>query len=205
MGLRAGVLSVVRPAGRDLLLNGIRDRLRNEAERFIPMKTLVVGLGNPILGDDGVGWRVAEEVKRQLTSPAPRLRHPSQGGRGDVGEGGNIDVDCLSLGGISLMERLIGYERAILIDAFISEKESGAITVSKLSELPDYSAFHITSVHDTSLQNAIKLGKSLGAKLPDDVTVVGISAKYVYDFSEELSQTVSESVPKATQIVINML
>lgn len=164
------------------------------------MKTLVVGLGNPILGDDGVGWRVAEEVKHQLTSPSPRRRQPSRAGRGD-----DVDVDCLSLGGISLMERLIGYERAILIDAFISEKECGAITVSKLNELPDYSAFHITSVHDTSLQNAIKLGKSLGAKLPDDVTVVGISAKYVYDFSEELSQPVSESVSKATKIVINML
>lgn len=164
------------------------------------MKTLVVGLGNPILGDDGVGWRVAEEVKHQLTSPSPRRRQPSRSGRGD-----DVDVDCLSLGGISLMERLIGYERAILIDAFISEKECGAITVSKLNELPDFSAFHITSVHDTSLQNAIKLGKSLGAKLPDDVTVVGISAKYVYDFSEELSPPVSESVSKATKIVINML
>lgn len=169
------------------------------------MKTLVVGLGNPILGDDGVGWRVAEEVKHQLTSPSPPSPLPPGEGCRRRGEGNVVDVDCLSLGGISLMERLIGYERAILIDAFISETECGAITVSKLSALPDYSAFHITSVHDTSLQNAIKLGKSLGAKLPDDVTVVGISAKYVYDFSEELSQPVSESVSKATKIVINML
>lgn len=151
------------------------------------MKTIVIGLGNPILGDDGVGWCVAEELRQQIK---PEMK---------------VDVDCLSLGGISLMERLIGYERAILIDAFISEQEPGSITVSKLSELPNYSAFHIASVHDTSLQNAIKLGKSLGAKLPDDVTVVGISAKYVYDFSEELSQPVSNSVQKATKIVINML
>lgn len=151
------------------------------------MKTLVIGLGNPILGDDGVGWRVAEEIKHRIDADL------------------HVDVDCLSLGGISLMERLIGYERAILIDALISEEDTGTITISKLSELPDYSAFHITSVHDTSLQNAIKLGKSLGAKLPDDVTVIGISAKSVYDFSEELSQPVSESVPKATEIVINML
>ena len=35
-------------------------------------RMLVVGLGNPILGDDGVGWRVAEEVKRQLPSPFQR-------------------------------------------------------------------------------------------------------------------------------------
>mgnify|MGYP000527665070 CR=1 FL=1 len=151
------------------------------------MKTIVIGLGNPILGDDGVGWRVAEEVRHQVD---PCMQ---------------IDVDCLSLGGLSLMEHLIGYERVILIDAFISNQEAGSITVSKLSELPNYSAFHITSVHDTSLQNAIKLGKSLGAKLPADVTVVGICAKYVYDFSEELSQPVSDAVQKATKIVINML
>lgn len=151
------------------------------------MKTIVIGLGNPILGDDGVGWRVAEEV-RQSIDP-----------------GMQVDVECLSLGGLSLMEHLIGYERVILIDAFISDEEPGSIHVSKLSELPNYSAFHITSAHDTSLQDAIKLGKSLGAKLPVDVTVVGITANYVYDFSEELSQPVRNSVQKATKIVINML
>jgi hydrogenase maturation protease len=151
------------------------------------MKTIVIGLGNPILGDDGVGWRVAEEVRQAID---PCLQ---------------VDVECLSLGGLSLMEHLIGYERVILIDAFISDEEPGSIHVSKLSELPNYSAFHITSAHDTSLQDAIKLGKSLGAKLPVDVTVVGITAKYVYDFSEELSQPIRDSVQKATKIVINML
>jgi hydrogenase maturation protease len=151
------------------------------------MKTIVIGLGNPILGDDGVGWRVAEEV-RQAIDPCMQ-----------------VDVECLSLGGLSLMEHLIGYERVILIDAFISDEEPGSIHVSKLSELPNYSAFHITSAHDTSLQDAIKLGKSLGAKLPVDVTVVGITANYAYDFSEELSQPVRNSVQKATKIVINML
>lgn len=43
------------------------------------MKTVVIGLGNPILGDDGVGWKVAEEVKRQI--PLPRLRNLSPTGR----------------------------------------------------------------------------------------------------------------------------
>jgi hydrogenase maturation protease len=151
------------------------------------MKTIVIGLGNPILGDDGVGWCVAEEIRVKVASKP------------------EVHVECLSLGGLSLMEHLIGYERVILIDAFISDEEPGSIRVSKLSELPNYSAFHITSAHDTSLQDAIKLGKSLGAKLPDDLTVVGISAKYVYDFSEELSRPVSEAVQKATKIVINLL
>jgi len=151
------------------------------------MKTIVIGLGNPILGDDGVGWKVAEEVKQQLVPDSP------------------VDVDFLSLGGISLMEHLIGYEHAILIDAVKSDQAIGSIMVSRLSEIPDYSAFHIASAHDTSLQNALKLGKSMGVSLPKDVIVVGIATDYIYDFSESLSPPVARAVPKATEIVINLL
>ena len=35
------------------------------------MKTLIVGLGNPILGDDGIGWKVAEEVCKNLPKDMP--------------------------------------------------------------------------------------------------------------------------------------
>ena len=56
------------------------------------MQILVIGLGNPILGDDGVGWRVVEEIARK-TANKP-----------------DIEVDCVSLGGLSLMERITGFE-----------------------------------------------------------------------------------------------
>lgn len=160
--------------------------MQKEAE-LNPMKTLVVGLGNPILGDDGVGWKVAEEVKQRLPLDMPAA------------------VDCLSLGGISLMERLIGYDHAILIDAFALDEPIGSILVLKLSDLPNYSAFHTTNTHDTSLQNAIELGKAMGAKLPDDVAVVGIATKHIYEFSEELSPPVADAVPQAAKIVLDIL
>ncbi|MBN2118388.1 MAG: hydrogenase maturation protease [Anaerolineales bacterium] len=160
------------------------------------MKTLVVGLGNPILGDDGVGWKIAEEVKKLLPSPPAPLPE---------GEGSLVDVDFLSLGGISLMEHLIGYERAILIDAIASDQEPGSVIVTKLSELPDYSALHTTSAHDTSLQNALKLGKGLGANLPEELVVVGIATNRVYDFSEELSVPVAKAVPEAAKTVLDLL
>jgi hydrogenase maturation protease len=151
------------------------------------LKILIVGLGNPILGDDGVGWVVAEEVRKHLPPDSP------------------VDVDCLSLGGISLMERLIGYKRAILIDAFISDQEEGSIIVSKLDELPNYSAFHLTSAHDMSLQNALEMGRRLGAVLPEEIRVVGVSASHFYDFSEELSPPVQAAVPKIAAIVVELL
>ena len=161
------------------------------------MKTLVIGLGNPILGDDGVGWRVAEEVKQQLTSPPAPL---------PKGEGSQaVDVVCLSLGGLSLMEHLVGYDRAILIDAFALDEPIGSILVLKLSDLPNYSAFHTTSAHDTSLQNAIELGRSMGAPLPDDIEIVGIATRRIYDFSEELSPPVAEAIPFAAGVVLDLL
>jgi len=152
------------------------------------MKTIVVGLGNPILGDDGVGWKVVDQIKKQLTSFS------------------SIDVEYLSLGGIGLMEHLIGYDCAILIDSFISQEEDvGSILIRRLNDLPNYSAFHITSAHDTSLQNAIELGRSVGAHLPEEVTVIGIAIQCIYDFGEELSPSVAEAVPEAAHIALNLL
>ncbi len=171
------------------------------------MKTIVVGLGNPILSDDGVGWKVVEEVKRQL--PSTLLGSPSpesalkQNGRGDDG---GIDIECLSIGGIGLMEHLIGYDRAIIVDAFIAEKEDlGSILIRELKDLPNYSAFHITNVHDTSLQNAIELGRHMGARMPDEVLVIGIAIQRICEFGEALSPQVEECVSQAAHITLNFL
>jgi hydrogenase maturation protease len=150
-------------------------------------RILVIGLGNPILGDDGVGWRVAEEVKKQLPPDLP------------------VNVDCLSLGGLSLMEHLIGYGHAILIDAFALEEPVGSILILKLGDLPNYSAFHAASAREISLQTAIELGRSMGAQLPTEVTVVGIATKHVCDFSKSLSPPVSEAVPQAAKFVLDLL
>jgi hydrogenase maturation protease len=150
-------------------------------------RMLVVGLGNPTLGDDGVGWKVAEELKRQLPPDLP------------------VEVDCLSLGGVSLMEHLIGYDCAILIDAFALEEPIGSILILKLGDLPNYSAFHTASAHDIPLQKAIEMGKSMGAQLPDDVTVVGIATKRLCDFSRELSPPVAEAVPQAAKFALDLL
>jgi hydrogenase maturation protease len=123
---------------------------------------------------------------------------------GEVG-GEGIDVEFLSLGGLSLMEHLIGYQRAILIDAVTSGQAAGSLIVCRLDDMPDASAFHLTSAHDTSLPNALGLGRAMGADLPEQVTVVGITAQRVHEFGEELSPQVAEAIPRAVQIVMHLL
>jgi hydrogenase maturation protease len=149
--------------------------------------TLVIGLGNPLLGDDGVGWRVAEEVRRRLADPA-------------------VIVDCLSLGGLSLMERLVGYRRAIIIDALAGMSGAvGEVCCLPLAALPDPAGGHTTAAHDTSLQTALRLGRAMGALLPAEIDVVGVKAGPVYDFGETLSPAVAAAVPVAAQIVLDLL
>ncbi len=155
-------------------------------------RTLIVGLGNPILGDDGIGWRVAEALRELL-----KERHQ---------EKQDIEIACFSLGGLSLMERLIGYDQAIIIDAVQTAGGLPGQTYDVcLADLPDFSAGHMTAAHDTSLQNALKLGRKLGASLPDEIHVIGIEAERVFDFSEALSPAVEAAVPRAVQLVMGQL
>ena len=154
------------------------------------MKTLILGLGNPILGDDGVGWRVVEEVARK-TADRPE-----------------VEIDYASLGGLSLMERLAGFEHVILVDSiFTGTKPIGTVSHFALSELPDLTAGHSASAHDTSLRNALNVGRSMNIPLPkdEDVLIVAIEAERVYDFSEKLSEPVETSVPKAVETVLELL
>jgi hydrogenase maturation protease len=147
---------------------------------------LVIGLGNPILGDDGVGWRVAEQV--QAVAPA------------------GVEIDYLSLGGLSLMERLVGYRRVILIDAITTGRsQPGAVSIFALQDMPGNAASHLSSAHDTDLPTAIQVGRSMGAELPEQILVVAIEAEINYDFSESLSQPVAKAVPQAANLVLEKL
>jgi hydrogenase maturation protease len=157
-------------------------------------KTLIIGLGNPILGDDGVGWVVAQEVQRQISSFA--FRPPS------------VFVECFALAGISLMEQMIGYERVILIDSLnTGNYAQGEVVTFSLDSLEDLVHGHSASAHDLSLKNALKLGRSMGADLPqdEDILIVAIEAAHVYDFSEELTPAINTAVPVAVQCVLDLL
>jgi hydrogenase maturation protease len=178
------------------------------------MKTLIIGLGNPILGDDGVGWKIAQEVEHQLTRP-PSLTLPpfsakfsGKWGETERGRGEDIAVECLSLAGISLMEQMIGYERVILIDSLNTGKHPrGTVVTFTLDELADLTYGHSASAHDLSLKNALVLGRSMGARLPDDknVHVVAVEAQHVYEFGEALTPKIKAAVPNAIDEVFKLL
>jgi hydrogenase maturation protease len=150
-------------------------------------RILVIGLGNPILGDDGVGWAVAQQVQEQLN-------------------GLSVAVECLAVGGLRLMEFMVGYTHAIVVDALTTRQQPpGVVTCFSLAEMPDLTAGHTTSAHDVSLQSAIEMGNKMGLSLPAQVMVIGVEAHDVYEFSETLSEPVRAAIPEAVERVLHLI
>ncbi len=151
-----------------------------------PGHTLVVGLGNPILGDDGVGWRVIDELDE--------LEHDEA----------SLQQACV--GGVSLMELLVGYRHAIIVDAIIDpDAEPGSVWCRPLSAVETQDASHLDSTHDAPLPAAIEAGRALGAVLPSDIEVVGIVIERGDVFGEQLSDVVAAAVPVAAAAVVGAL
>jgi len=150
------------------------------------MKTLVLGLGNPILRDDSVGLRVAQEVDRLI--PA----NP------------DIEVGLDYWGGLRLMERMIGFDRAIIIDAICTGASPGTLHLLNPDDIPTQRS---ASAHDVNLSTALELGYQAGAHLPsvNDILLIGVEAADVQTFDETLSPEVEDALPAAVEAVMTAL
>jgi hydrogenase maturation protease len=156
--------------------------------------TLIVGLGNPILGDDGVGWWVVDALEQ-------RLVHDERARRA----AGEIELDRVAVGGLSLMERLVGYDRVILVDAILGGAMPGTVSVGSLAEIVCRLAGHLDSAHDVSLPEALTAGRALGAQLPADITVVSVAVRSVDRFDERLSPPVAAALDVAVEDILAVL
>ncbi|MFN2187153.1 MAG: hydrogenase maturation protease [Candidatus Promineifilaceae bacterium] len=158
------------------------------------MKTLVVGLGNPILTDDGVGVKVAYEVEKVLADTPI-----------DNANAGEIEVIEACAGGIRLMELVVGYDRLILVDAITSANGHQPGTIHKLSyeDLRDVSPTqHSACAHDTSFVTALEMGRMLGLKLPTEISIYGIEVENLIDFGDEPTPAVAAAIPHAAAAVL---
>jgi hydrogenase maturation protease len=149
-------------------------------------KTLVIGLGNPIVSDDSVGLRVAEQLKTILS------------GRDDV------DVTEDYCGGLRLMERMIGYDRAIVIDAICTGAEPGTVHRLTPGSVPTQRS---ASAHDVNLPTALAFGRSVGAPLPadGDIELIAVEAADVTNLGDRCTPAVEAAIPRAVNAAIRML
>lgn len=151
------------------------------------MKTLVLGLGNPILTDDGVGIQIVREVAACCHR-------------------GNVAFAETSLGGLRLLDILSGFDRVIMVDAIQTPGgEPGDLYRLTPYDLPR--SRHSGSTHDLSLTEALALGRSLGKPLPADeaIVIVGVEVQDALSFGERCTPMVSAAIPSAVDLVLTEL
>ncbi len=142
----------------------------------------MLGLGNPLLGDDSVGLRVAEAVATRL------------------GRLPDVEVDVEYNGGLRLMERLEGYERAILVDAIKTGRYAPGSVLHLLPQELD--TRHSASAHDVSLGTALRLAEAMGMRMPAELRILAVEAERVLEFDASCTPAVAAAVPYAAAAVL---
>ena len=149
------------------------------------MKTLVLGIGNPILSDDGAGIRVAQDVEEKLNDP-------------------QITVAETSAAGLSLLDSIVGYDKVIILDA-IQTKDGNAGQIYRMGPEAFSLTKHFTSPHQINLATALELGKMLDLAMPQKITIFAVEAKDITTFSEKCTPDVEQAIPEVVKMVLQEL
>jgi len=149
------------------------------------MKTLVLGTGNPIVSDDGVGIKVAHEVANQFNSP-------------------QVTVAETSAAGLRLLDSIVGYDKVIIIDA-IQTKKGRAGQIYRMKPEDFSFAKHLSSPHQINLVTALELGKMLNLVMPQEITIFAVEAKDITSFNEKCTPEVEKAIPEVVKMVLEEL
>jgi hydrogenase maturation protease len=143
------------------------------------VKTVIIGLGNTILSDDGAGIYIVRMLGGDLS-------------------GTDVAVIETESAGMNLMEMMAGYERAILVDVIqLDGEEPGTVFRLKPDDLKITP--RLSSCHDIDIVTAVQLGKRLGMDMPDDVVILAVQADDVLTLHEGCTPRVEEVLPRVAE------
>ena len=144
------------------------------------MNTLILGIGNPILTDDGVGIKIAQKLK---------------------GEKPELEIIETSEAGITLLDLIVGYNKLIIIDSIKTEKgKPGNLYRLGLEDLKPAKDF--SSSHSTGIATAFKLGQRLGYSMPKYNSIYAVEIKDNTTFGEKCTREVKERIPFIAKQII---
>lgn len=134
-------------------------------------RILILGLGNPILSDDGIGLLLTKNLEGKIPG---------------------VECASITLAGLELLDILVGYDHVFLIDAATGTGgEPG-----ELKEISDgKGALHLFTSHGANFFDILKLGRDMGLKMPEPAAVLGIEIGNATDFGTALSPALKSALP----------
>jgi len=145
-------------------------------------KTLIMGIGNLLMGDEGVGIHVLRCL---------REKSPPHG----------VEFVDGGTGGLNLLGFFLDYDRIILIDAVADGQLSGTVSIVNPEYPSDYPATLVS--HDIGLKDLIDAAYLL--ERTPEIVMVTISIREPTEVTLDLSPEVSAAIPAAAATVLNEL
>lgn len=141
---------------------------------------LVLGIGNILLRDEGVGVRVIERLQK--------MRLPD-----------NVELVDGGTAGADLMDVLAERKKVIVIDAVQADCEPGTVLRFSADVLTSNDRPGV-SLHEMGLSEALNMTKKLGCA-PENVVVFGIKPADI-SCGLELTEQISASIPRVVELVL---
>ena len=146
---------------------------RRAAEEIKRPKTLVCCLGNPIGGDDSIGYVIGRYLKNIFPAKFATV------------------IPEYSGSALDLVLELCGWERVFVIDAVITGQMPPG-TVRLFTEKEICGKMKPNSFHGVNLPQALMMGRKLKLKLPRSIKLIGIEIKPVASFGDKLSPALNK-------------
>ena len=140
------------------------------------MKTLVLGVGNTLLADEGAGVHAMQFLKDQYDLPDTEF----------------LDGGTLSF---TLAGAIAEATNLVIFDAAQLDGEPGCIRVFEGAEFQDYLSSGCRSVHEVGFADLMDITRLLDC-LPDKYALIGIQPEYV-DWGDRPGEAVRDAIPKA--------
>jgi hydrogenase maturation protease len=139
----------------------------------------VIGLGNILRGDDGIGPKIIHELRESLKS---------------------LRVEPIDAGSdaFTVLDHLLGPEPVLIIDCARMGKKAGAVQKIMIPNTEFLTAKVGMSLHSYSLAEIWEIARSMGVK--NDLSVIGIEPDAM-DFNSGLSEVVKKSIPIILQMI----
>ncbi len=150
------------------------------------MKTLVLGMGNPILCDDRVGLRLTAELRACSAACS-----------------GLVTISDCTVGGLNLLDVVAGFDRLIVLDSIkTAGGKPGSWYYFRGSSLQE--TMNLSNVHDANFATTLELGRRMGMKLPadDDIHVFAVEVADNLSFGESLTPELEEALPEIADEIL---
>ncbi|MBN1507581.1 MAG: hydrogenase maturation protease [Sedimentisphaerales bacterium] len=156
-----------------------------ESKIRLQRPTVVLGLGNPLMGDEGIGVHLVERLAESAAE------YPS------------ADFLDAGTGGLSVLHYIEGRRKAIIIDCAFMDEEPGAIRRFTPEQVHSRKVLAHRTLHEADLMQILSMARRLG-QAPEQAVVFGIQPERV-ELGQGLSPTLTERMDEYVSVILSEL